>query len=572
MFLSMLSGFIVIMYRLFFLCLVICLVAGTQGFAEEELLHRQVRQWVQQLGDDSFYVRQRAELFLIRAGIQAYPELQRAKQSPDIEIVRRAEHVLSQIEQVFLEMENWEAAFWIQLYMIESNPAFKARIIWTLADPTLDLTKGEGLQTLCRLVRFEENDVLRVEAAKSLIASPPVSPMLRQKWYRHIRDNTYEIGDDELLQCLTHYVKLWCDLNDAEEKITPYFQERVRQVGAETLRLLERPENRIQIGSRVDLLLHYAVAELQDIAGLTEDRDKTVAAALALQTEPIQSSEPIQPIGLEDDMLMNEHFYVGRILWWRYRLYWAMAHFQKVVETGDIVLRVRASREVAEIAMYLADYSAAADHLDTHIEILKDPSYELTDAAAKIAQAQKRKFYCLAEKAASEGNWKDVREALMKSWSVPGPPDNHNRDPRDSGDDVLLAYRLCKRQPDIDREFKDKMDSLLIQTWRNIDQDYKDRSFDERSIKMLNACNSAAWLLANTEGDYQIALTLVETALKAEPDNADILDTLAHVYFLGDKFDAAIRTQEQVVRLAPEAVIFQRALERFKRVKFSAAP
>jgi len=88
-----------------------------------------------------------------------------------------------------------------------------------------------------------------------------------------------------------------------------------------------------------------------------------------------------------------------------------------------------------------------------------------------------------------------------------------------------------------------------------------------RRIKMLTAFNWAAWLLANTDGDYQTALILVEAALKIEPDDIAILDTLAHVYFLGGKVDEAIRVQEQVVRFAPEAVVFQRALERFKKQK-----
>lgn len=539
--------------------LAVLLAAGTLCVAEEEPLRPQIQQWIQQLGDDSFFVRQRAETLLIRAGIQAYPDLQRAKQHRDIEVVRRAEYVLSQIEQAFLEVENREVAVYIKFYIAALDLTDKARIIWLLTDPApvplleKGFEKGEGLQTLCRLVRFEENDTLRLEAAKTLIAVPPLSSTLRQKWYRSIRDSTPEPGDDELLQCLAFYTKLWCDLDDADEKITPAFQDRVRQVSAETLRLLERPENIIQTGSKVDLLLLYAVAELQDAAGLMEDRDKTVAAALALQPEPLPETTQFS-FGLYDHLPMNEHYYVG---WWlsqRFRLHWAKAHFQKVMETGHILLRAAANSSAAELAVYLADYSSAAACYDKYIELLENSDYKdiYADSSPRVALAQRQKVYCLAKKAVEEENWEGGRDAIMQAWLLSEVPISV-----EDMDLVILAYNLCKQKFDADQAFKDKTEWALQQTWNAIVRDLENVP-DMR-------CNAAAWLLANTDGDYSSALILAEAALKAEPDNVNILDTLAHVYFLGGKVDEAIRTQERVVRLAPEAVIFRQALERFKQ-------
>jgi len=537
----------------------------------------QIQQWVQQLGNNSHLVRQRAESLLTRAGIQAYSELRRAGQNPDVEIARRAEYILSQIEQVFRDMENQETAYWIHLYMLDSNPAGKARIIWFLADPVMDFTKGEGLQTLSRLVRFEENRTLRLEAAKSLIASPPISPTARQRWYRHIRDNIHSTGDNDLLQIIADYAKLWCDLmllNDSEETaentlstITPEFQERVRQVSATILQLLERPENRIQVGSKIDILLHYAVAELQDAAGLIEDRDRTIAQALAIEPGPIQTAEPIEEIGLEDGLLMNEHYHAGLYLMRRYRARWAIGHFQRVIETGDVALRIFASQYAAESAIYLADYASAIAFFDKHIEILKGPDHERGDAESVIAQAQRRQAYCWAQKAAAVENWEGVRESITRAWAADSPG---NRDLWSDGGDIdllVMAHRLCKQMPNIDSEFKSMMDSQLRKTWNSIVADYEHALPDTRRMRMVIAFNTAAWLLANMEGDYQTALTLVEAALRVEPDDIAILDTLAHVYFLGGKVDEAIRVQEQVVRLAPGIAVFDRALERFKEGK-----
>jgi len=561
------------------LFLIICLTLGTQGFADGESVRQQIKQWVQQLGDESFLVRQRAETLLIRAGIQAYPELQRAKQSHDVEIVRRTEYVLSQIEQTLRDTEHRETADWIQLYTGASDLASKARIIWYLADPipTYAEEKGfekcEGLQTLCRLIRFEESSALRLEVAKTLIASPPFSPMQRQKWYQHIQDNFFEPGEDELFQSLALYAKLWCDLNDASEKKTPAFQERVREVSAKTLRLLERPENSIQRGSSVDILLHYAVAELQDAAGLTDDRDQTVSQALAIQPQPMPTSELIQLIGgLEEGLAMNEHLRVGRYLKMQFRLHWARAHFRRVIETGNILPRMLASVEAIRTAELSFDYALAAVLWDEHIEILNSPEYTKDyDPSKQLLRAQKQKAYCLAEKAASEGNWAEVRDIFIQASVFPLV----SMDMMDM-DLVILAYRLCSQLPDIESEFSDAVETSLKQMWQHIVLDYESLPAmrGERAPMIFNA---AAWLLANTdgantEGDYQSALTLVETALKSDPDNASYLDTLAHAYFLGGKIDEAISVQEEVVRLAPEAVIFRKALERFKQVKAHAKP
>jgi len=551
------------MRTLFPFLLMLWFTSATSGFAQEESVRQQIRQWIQQLGDESFLVRQRAENLLIRTGIQAYPELQRAKQSHDLEIVRRAEYVLSQIEQTFRDLENQETADWIQRYMLAPTPATKARFIWVLADPTLDLSRGEGLQTLCRLVRFEESAPLRLEAVKTLIASPPTLPSLRQRWYRHIRDSFSEFDDDEFHQCLARYAALWCALDTADEKNTAAFQEQVRQVGAETLRLLERPENTINVGSGIDILLHYAVAELQDAAGLTEERDKT--AALALAIEPQFTEFPEDPIGaVESNLPMFEHFRVGQFLQQRFRFHWAFAHFQKVVETGHVFLRIRASETMPEIALHFADYLLASTLWDKHIEILDSVEYRAErDPAYHRAQAQKQKTYCLAAKAADEKNWDEVRKGIMKAWSIKQSL-LEITDIAVDIDLVILAYRLCRQQPDVDQEFKERMDSVHKQLWQRMVQRFELMPSDDRMYDMSNTCNIAAWMLAHTNGHYADALTLVETALKMIPDDASILDTLAHVYFLGGKIDDAIRVQQQVVRLAPESVMFRHALERFK--------
>jgi tetratricopeptide (TPR) repeat protein len=308
-------------------------------------------------------------------------------------------------------------------------------------------------------------------------------------------------------------------------------------------------------------MLHYAVAELQNAVGLIEDRDKTVLRALAIEPGQIQTSEPIPQFGLQDGLLMNEHYHVGLHLKQCFRLRWAIAHFQKVMKTGDISLHIYASTKAAESAIYLEDYVLAIALLDEHIEILRGPDHARGDAESLIIQAQRQQAYCLAKKAAAVENWEGVRESIMQAWTT---DTSNSRDLREAIDMLVIAYRLSRHLPDTDSEFKDMMDSQLRRTWNSIVAIYDNALSESRQAAMVLVCNAAAWLLANMDGDYQDALTLVEAALKVKPDSIAALNTLAHVYFLGGKANEAIRVQEQVVRFAPEAVIFQRALERFR--------
>ena len=551
------------MRYLFLLSLVLCPV---WSFADDEAARLQIQQWIQQLGDESFIVRERAETLLIRAGMKAYPDLQRAKQSRDIEVARRADHVLSHIEQNITDVEDEHIAARIQAYRTAPDLATKVRNIWFLADPHpiprdgSGFTKGEGLPTLCRMVRFEEKQTLRLEAAKCLIASPPHSLIQRQNWFQYIRDNLRNVGDDELLQHLAHFTNLWCDLDDAEMKTTPEFQERVRQISAVTLRFLEKQETKIQANSVIDLLLHYAIAEMQDAVGLTEECEKILEAVIALESEPLPPTNGDIGI-LENNLLIFEHWYVGYWLRQRHRLHWAIPHFQKVIETGDISLRVKASEEAALTAIDLADYPSAIAFFEKHIEILESPEYisPNVDPKSLVTLTRRQIAYCQAKKAFDQKDWEGVRKAIEQALSSPDVEVSLS-----DIDLVILFYVFCKQQPEIDGEFKKKMELALKQTWQSLASFHRNLLEQNKLEGIPNIYNSAAWLLANTDGDYQTALTFVEVALKDEPDRLMYLNTLAHVYFLGGKIDEAIRTQERVVRMAPDVVIFRQVLERFK--------
>jgi thiol-disulfide isomerase/thioredoxin/Flp pilus assembly protein TadD len=90
-----------------------------------------------------------------------------------------------------------------------------------------------------------------------------------------------------------------------------------------------------------------------------------------------------------------------------------------------------------------------------------------------------------------------------------------------------------------------------------------------------NTANNLAWQLI-THGDLQyrnldIALTLAEHAVAAEPDAAHIADTRARAYMLLGKFDEAIVEQQRAIELDPDSESLQTPLEYYQQAKALAA-
>ena len=546
---------------------------------EESPLQEETRQLVRKLGDDSFVVRERAEAQLLRIGIDAYAELQRARNDSDVEIARRAEKILSQYEMLFIGQEHESVRYWITFYAFQTDPVEKGKVIWLLCNPFSDARNGEGLRTLCRIARFDETHSLRAEAVKGLIASPPVTPAKQRKWYRSLREMIADPGDDELLRLLALFVDLRCTLDDKKEAaeiaakeeekrtgvpvlypvippVDEMLRQRVRELTDRIAAFQAKPENNeIRPGNRNDILLFYALAELQELVGLTEERDRTVAAAAAVRTEDASNENPLE---LGESRPFYDHFLVARILRYKYRLKWSMQHALLVAEHGYLLFKIDACQLAAETCQFEKRFPESIRYFDQAIELAK--SKDFTDLQSNSAELVKKfstgRFLTLAQQAVEAGDWDKVREHVDAGLKL---------DPYEL-DILILAWRLCQRRPGPDENYRKEIDRKIDSALRNIERGiYREPNTELRRYKALDACNQAAWLLANTGGDYASSLALIEEAVKEEPESIAYLDTLAHVYSSGKQYDKAVEAQETAVRLAPEGVIFRDALERFRK-------
>jgi len=77
--------------------------------------------------------------------------------------------------------------------------------------------------------------------------------------------------------------------------------------------------------------------------------------------------------------------------------------------------------------------------------------------------------------------------------------------------------------------------------------------------------NQFAWLIGNTEGDFEEALRYSKRSLQLRPQSGGYLDTLAHVYFGMGDYENAVRTQIKAAELEPHSGLIRRKLDVFKK-------
>jgi len=77
--------------------------------------------------------------------------------------------------------------------------------------------------------------------------------------------------------------------------------------------------------------------------------------------------------------------------------------------------------------------------------------------------------------------------------------------------------------------------------------------------------NQFAWLIGNTQGDFEEALRYSKRSLQLRPQSGGYLDTLAHVYFGMGDYENAVKTQTKAIELEPHSGLIRRKLDFFKK-------
>ncbi|MCC9642733.1 hypothetical protein LOC71_10635 [Rhodopirellula sp. JC740] len=148
--------------------------------------------------------------------------------------------------------------------------------------------------------------------------------------------------------------------------------------------------------------------------------------------------------------------------------------------------------------------------------------------------------------------------------------------------DILIAmYRL-----EWDEPWKESVVARIESVLSEIDEDIAEtqetfrqtgngrsgRQVAIRDLLLANFYNQYAWLVSNTEGDYEKALQRSIRSLELSPGSEALLDTCGRCYYAAGNLPAAIRTQRRAVQLTPHSPPLQRQLKLFETSWLDANP
>jgi tetratricopeptide (TPR) repeat protein len=134
---------------------------------KEAVSPRRVAELIRQLGDNDYFVRQRAEDELAQYGFEVFDAVSAAVNDDDPEIVARAKYLLK-LMRIEWTAESDPPRVKALLHDYESVDASARE---DRMDSLADLPNGQGTTALCRLVRFERLPLLSRKAALALLRS-----------------------------------------------------------------------------------------------------------------------------------------------------------------------------------------------------------------------------------------------------------------------------------------------------------------------------------------------------------------------------------------------------------------
>lgn len=289
----------------------------------------------------------------------------------------------------------------------------------------------------------------------------------------------------------------------------------------------------------------YAAA----IARRKQGQNET-AEQLARQALDVPVDDPRQRL------IDVNYFLLPRQQWeWAEREYRRTIELEPMASQWSLYSRIR----LADMLYDLEDYAAAAAELEI-IETKLDEDIEGFRKAYNRADigllspkqlSGQREFY-LACDSRQQQKWDQQRAHLRSAVAL--QPENP---------DILIAmYRI----PVADEEWRKDVFTRIAALRRELDQRIRSTPEGPEARSMLaDAYNQWAWLVSNTEGDFQKAIRYSRKSLELVPNTAGCLDTLGRCYYAAGDYENAVKYQRQAVELDPSLQVMQRQLDLFER-------
>jgi len=557
---------------------------------------------IRDLGSPQYTARRAAANELRRIGPDAFDPLFAATENPDPEIAASANYLLRQIPVRWVHNDDTPAVRRILRNYGESPDESRMADVLQLAI----LPKREGLAPLCRIARFDRSPLVSRTAAVAVIwpdsksaRRAPIDPetiereigpskrtaatWLRQasaqlrepstvatNWQRFIDEEAARLEQNSDETSATILVGLMWNLADVyrrTENLPAMSQLVERMVALEN----DNPE-----GVAVAILMWLveekswtSVENLLDRHPERFARGKQPLYAAAIARKQLGKNDVAEELAerasREEATEALGAFEIAKDLEYRDLYEWAVREHRRTIDSEridsheSIVARVtlasllhdheedqQAADVLAPLVKANADAKLALNYERVRSVMLD--RYVIGIPEKKELAAQYHFYLAGAHRAAK--NWQLERDELLLAIRF---------DPDDS--DVLIAmYRVP--------ESNEKWKADVRQRITNMEAAFQ-RQIDAAPDSAQNY-NQWAWLISNTEGDYQKAIRYSHKSLElsttmGESASASFLDTLGRCYYAAGDFENAVKYQRQAVEKVAYLKTMSRQLALFEK-------
>ncbi len=575
---------------------------------------------IAQLGDEQYSVRHRAEQQLIELGTAAFDQLLAAEYHPDLEVASRASYILPRLRIKWVRDDDPAAVRkWMRSYG-KMSQAERRETIKQLAAIDDDL----GWSALCRVARYDAAPTIARAAAIEILSAGEV-PADREALVLELVER--EAGDSRRVpvQWIRRHVSLsqpsveaesgWLGLIDAEillhkkgtgqtnaeiafgllkyalensrrseggesafEPLRRMIDLRVDEGGAmhtalvfalswsteaEQWEAIKQLEDRYASQLREDRLLLYMVAESAQRKGDSQRSKEIAERAYQLEVDDIQQryqvASTIAELGRHD---------------------WAEREWQYVIDhlPAEDLTSFSARREIATTCLFdRREYQQAANLVGESIREIEKLTSENQEKKRQfgsragrrwLGQFRAQRDYFLACQVETKGNYALQRKLLDSAYL--GDKENP---------DILIAMYRLQGADEAYKKLTRKRIQLLAKKLGDEIEGNPSSPF---------SYNHWAWLISNTEGDFQKAVAYSHRSLEVlpedpsvlgelttcyyemraldlVPDSPSYLDTLGRCYYAAGDLDTAIKYQRQAIRRHPHLQVMRRQLAFFER-------
>ncbi len=570
-----------------------CLADGVKDAAvdlhgDDERLAAQVAQWIEQLGDPRYAIRARAENRLATLGSAVFEALDAAQTHRDLEVRTRAGHLVQSIRRDWtLESRTPEVRELLKDYddQPETDRLSRMRQLAKLGDDA-------GLPALCRLVRFEQSEDLSKQGAILILEQPRASALWPQRskillanlrlsqrpgaiWLKTLAG--YPSDPTGTLLALERLVET--ELRLLAKRSTQEQREIVAALLRQQIALLIESRERDRAVAVMRKALEFDSGDPGSLTKLMEWITQQEAWELiepvlsrfdhVFQNNPqllyvladarrLQGNEALanqlasQALSI-DPQNATSHIQVGYWLHHRGRAAWAEREYRHVIQLPQRPQTNDLGPFVARL--WLTDLLQDQDRIEEAVDALA-PAFDLLQNDANIrgmiegrfsrspASIRSKYHYLQAMVHKRAGDTAKQRDALNRALQA---------DPTDA--DVLIAmYRQSNLTPAEHKRIMQAIQYAADQFRLQINN----------SPEESTAYNQFAWLIANTEGDFDLALRFSQRSLELSPGAAGYIDTLAHCFAAKKNYAEAVRQQAKAIELEPHSQEMRRNYERFK--------